>query len=110
MEFKKLSQRAVEIRNKYSELEEKKYGKVWSPEQIMEGLAGDVGDLMKIVMAKNGYRKMENVDEKLAHELSDCLWCVMVLSEKYGIDLEKAFLDTMDELEKRIAEDDSRED
>lgn len=103
MNFKELSQRAVEIRNKYSKLEHKKYGKEWTREQIAEGFVGDVGDLIKLVMAKSGVRKVENIDEKLAHELSDCLWCILVLANKYEIDLEKSFTDTMDELEKRIA-------
>ena len=103
MEFKQLSQKALEVRAKYSELEKKKYGKEWTREQIAEGLVGDIGDLIKLVMAKSGIRDKENVDEKLAHELSDCLWSILILADKYGIDLEKSFVDTMVGLEKRIA-------
>ncbi len=102
MNFQQLSKRAIEIRAKYSILEKKKYGKEWTREQIAEGFVGDVGDLIKLVMAKNGVRDIENIDEKLAHELSDCLWCILVLADKYNIDLEKKFIDTMNELEKRI--------
>ncbi len=102
MDFQKVIHRAVEIRGKYSEMELKKYGKEWNREQIMEGFVGDVGDLMKLVMGKSGIRKIEDVDKKLAHELSDCLWCVMVLAEKYGVNLEKTFMESMDELEKKI--------
>lgn len=102
MDFKQLTQKAIEIRAKYAELEKKKYGREWTREQIAEGLVGDVGDLMKLIMAKNGIRDTESVDEKLAHELSDCLWCVLVLANQYGIDLEKSFLDTMNHLEKQI--------
>lgn len=65
----------------------------------MEGFVGDIGDLMKIVMAKEDVREIENVDEKLAHGLADCLWCVLVLSEKYGVDSEKSFLKIMDALD-----------
>ena len=68
----------------------------------MEGFVGDVGDLMKLVMAKEGVREIPDVDQKLAHELSDCLWSVLVLANKYNVDLETSFLQTMDELEKRI--------
>lgn len=101
---KQLLKRAVEIRQKYSELEKRRTGKEWSTLNIMEGFVGDIGDLMKLVMAKEGVREIENVDEKLAHELADCLWCILILSEKYGIDIEQNFLKTMDELEKRITE------
>jgi NTP pyrophosphatase (non-canonical NTP hydrolase) len=102
MDFKQLSQKAIDIRAKYSELENIKFGKEWTREQIAEGFVGDVGDLMKLIMAKNGIRNVENVDEKLAHELSDCLWSILVLSHKYEIDLEKSFIDSMNDLEKRI--------
>lgn len=102
MDFKKITERAIEIRNKYSELERELYGKEWTKEQIAEGFVGDVGDLMKLVMAKSGVRNIENTDKKIAHELSDCLWSVLVLSNKYGIDLEASFLETMNELESKI--------
>jgi NTP pyrophosphatase (non-canonical NTP hydrolase) len=48
---------------------------------------------------------MDDIDTKLAHELSDCLWSVLVLASKYNIDLETEFLKTMDELDKRINTD-----
>ena len=102
MEIKQLAHRAMEIREKYGELEKKKCGKLWDRSQIAQGFAGDVGELMKIIMAKEGLRDMEDVDKKLAHELSDCLWSVLVLAEKYEINIEKAFFKTMDELEERI--------
>jgi len=53
-------------------------------------------------MAKAGLREMENVDEKLKHELADCLWSVLVLAEKHNINIEESFLKTMDDLERRI--------
>lgn len=102
MDFKQIIEKAVEVRNKYSELEKKKYGKEWTKEQIAQGFVGDVGCLMKLIMAKSGIRDIEDIDNKLAHELSDCLWCILVLANKYEVDLEKSFLNTMTELEKRI--------
>jgi NTP pyrophosphatase (non-canonical NTP hydrolase) len=102
MEFKEIVQRALEVRKKYSELELKKKGKSWTNSQIMEGFVVDVGELMEIIMAKEGARDLENADEKLAHELSDCLWSVIVLAEKYGVDLGGSFMKTMDGLDKRI--------
>lgn len=102
MDFKQLLHRATEIRKRYSDLEIKKYGKTWTNSQIMEGFVGDVGDLMKLVMAKEGVRNIDEVDDKLSHELSDCLWCILILSDKFGVDLEKSFLKTMNDLETRI--------
>ena len=102
MTFQELQGRALEIRKAYAGLEEKTYGKQWTSEQIAQGFVGDVGDLMKLVLAKSGVREIEQVDEKLAHELADCLWCVMVLAKEYHVDLETAFTETMNTLEKRI--------
>lgn len=48
---------------------------------------------------------MDDVDAKLAHELSDCLWSVLVLASKYNIDLSTEFMKTMDELDKKIDAD-----
>ncbi|MDD3486810.1 MAG: nucleotide pyrophosphohydrolase [Candidatus Moranbacteria bacterium] len=104
MELKQIIDRAAEIKEKYHELERKKYGKTWTNAQIMEGFVVDIGDLMKIIMAKDNLREMENIEEKLEHELADCLYSICVLSHKYNVDLEKAFLKTMDYQEKQIAD------
>lgn len=68
----------------------------------MQGFVVDVGDLMKLVMAKGGAREVPEVDAKLAHELADCLWSVLVLARAYDVDLERAFTRTMDELEAKL--------
>ena len=102
MEFSVAVQRAMKVRSLYAQLEKQRYCKTWSAEQLVQGFVGDVGDLAKIIMAKEGYRAAENVDAKLAHELADCLWSVIVLANAYDVDLESAFTSTMDELEKQI--------
>ena len=104
MELARLTERAREIRRRYAELETARRGRPWSNEELMQGFVGDVGDLMKLVMAKGGARNVDDVDQKLAHELADCLWSVLVLADTYGIDLEKEFLATMATLEKKLAQ------
>jgi NTP pyrophosphatase (non-canonical NTP hydrolase) len=103
MEFQGLIGRALEIRQQYGELERERYGRSWTREQIALGFVGDVGDLMKLVQAAGGMRNVPDAKQKLAHELADCLWSVMVLSDAYGIDLERVFVQTMDDLERQIA-------
>ena len=68
----------------------------------MAGFVGDVGDLSKIIMAKSGFRAMDDVDTKLAHELSDCLWSVLTIANYYNIDLKTEFMKSMNELEIRV--------
>ena len=57
----------------------------------------DVGDLALIAQAKEGIREAEQVEEALTHELADCLWSLISLADRYEIELESAFLRTMDD-------------
>lgn len=102
MQFEELAATAKNVRRAYEAFEEKKYGKAWSREQLAQGFVGDVGDLMKLVMAKEGIRDIADVEQKLKHELSDCLWSILILADKYEIDLEQSFIDTMHILQKKI--------
>ena len=104
MEFNELVKRAVAIRSLYADLEQKRFGAAWTNEELALGFVGDMGDLAKLVIAQNGRREIPNAQKKLAHELADCLWSVMVLANVHKIDLEQSFLKTMDELEEDIAE------
>ena len=63
----------------------------WTRDEVMSGFVGDVGDLMKLVMAKNGVRPIADIDRKLGHELADCLWSVLVLAKLHDVDLEREF-------------------
>jgi NTP pyrophosphatase (non-canonical NTP hydrolase) len=102
MDLKQISQRAIAIRAKYSQFEKKKWGKEWTREQIAQGFVVDAADLMRLIMAKEGIREIEDADEKLVGELADCLWSILVLADKYGVDLEKRFLGTMTKIEKDL--------
>lgn len=94
MEFQEIIKQAKEIRDNY-----RKSGKPWGEAEYLQGFMKDVGDLSKLIMARNGFREVEgNVDEKLAHELSDCLWSVIIIADELGIDLEKSFVETMEKI------------
>jgi NTP pyrophosphatase (non-canonical NTP hydrolase) len=105
MEFQQLVRRAMEIRKQYETKEKQLYGSAWTNEEIALGFVGDVGDLAKLVVAENGKRNIADSKKKLEHELADCLWSVIVLAEKHNINLEAAFLETMDKLEVLKAQD-----
>ena len=102
MNFDDLQKRALEVRGKYAQLNQTKGWAPWNEQQLMAGFVGDVGDLSKIIMAKHGLRAMDDVDAKLAHELSDCLWSILVIASKYNVNLADEFIKTMDELDKSI--------
>src|SRR6478736_725029 len=105
MDFEQMQARAREIRTRYAGVEASTYGRAWTPQEIMLGFVGDVGDLAKLVQGKAGVRPREDLDEALAHELADCLWSVLTLADAYDVDLAAAFMSTMDELDEVLAED-----
>ena len=104
MDFQNIIDRALTIRKLYEDKEKLLYGSSWTSEEIALGFVGDVGDLAKLVVAENGKRKIENSKEKLEHEISDCLWSLIVLAHLHQIDIEKSFLKTMDELKNHLLE------
>ncbi len=102
MEFNELVKRALDVRKMCREYEIEHYGTSWTGEELALGFVGDVGDLVKLVMAESGRRKIPDAHCKLAHELSDCLWSIIVLADLHGVDLERSFIKTMDELEQHL--------
>lgn len=85
----------MEIREKYGLLEIKQNGKEWSVKELAKGFLRDVNELINLI---------ENSGDRvvIAHEISDCLWSILVLAHKLNIDLEASFMDNMDKLSERI--------
>ena len=106
MQFNEIIKRARVIRKTYSQLNSREGNKVWGVSEYAQGLVGDVGDLMKLIMAKKGLRfsAEEDVNSALKRELADCLWSVLMIADELGVNLEKEFLATMNKLENKIAE------
>lgn len=102
MEFHELSARALAIHRQFAETARSNNQPEWSREQIVQGFVGDVGDLVKLSMAKAGVRQIDHTDSKFAHELSDCLWSVLVIAKLYEVDLEKEFSRTMNAIETKL--------
>jgi NTP pyrophosphatase (non-canonical NTP hydrolase) len=102
-DLKALLEQAEVIRKQYEETHAKHGEPAWGIRDYAMGFVGDVGDLQKLIMAKENLRTIDDVDAKLAHELADCLWSVLTIADYYGVDLEKAFVHTMSEIAERIS-------
>ena len=98
-----MTARALTVREGYEEYERRTYGRSWTLGELMLGFVGDIGDLAKLVQAREGVRAIENEQVKLEHELADALWSVIVISARCDVDLDGAFVETMDELDGRLA-------
>lgn len=89
--FSDLEEAALRLNDLYEELEVKRWGRVWTTQELALGFVGDVGDLAKLIQAHAGVRDIDDCTAKPGHELSDCLWSVLVLANKCGIDLQAEF-------------------
>jgi NTP pyrophosphatase (non-canonical NTP hydrolase) len=98
MKLGDLEASALRLNALYEQLEIKRYGRIWSTEELALGFMGDVGDLAKLIQADAGIRHIDDYRAKLGHELSDCLWSILVLANKCGIDLEAEFVRNTREL------------
>ena len=103
MKFSDLKKSALDLNQLYERVEIKRYGRVWSTGELALGFVGDVGDLAKLIQANAGMRHVDDHKAKLGHELSDCLWSIIVLADKCGIDLEAEFISNTDGLTKYLS-------
>ncbi|HWV24963.1 MAG TPA: hypothetical protein VNZ58_12300 [Thermomicrobiales bacterium] len=97
-----LVERADEIRRLYDEQNRRMGRHSWGAAEYAQGLVADVGDLVKLIMARNGFRDADDIDRRIEHELVDCLWSVLVLARELDVDLEAGFKRGMDDLAQRI--------
>ena len=98
MNFSDLEKSALQLNELYEQLEAKRYGRVWTLQELALGFVGDVGDLAKLIQAHAGVRTIDDCKAKLGHELSDCLWSILILANKCGIDLEAEFVRNTSEI------------
>lgn len=91
MTLAELTNQAVALRARFDTAADAAGKPRWSKADFMAGLVGDTGDLMKLVMARDGLREIPDVDRKLGHELADCLWSILILAQAYEVDLESEF-------------------
>lgn len=98
MDFGDLEKAALRLNGLYERLETQRWGRIWTTEELALGFVGDVGDLAKLIQAHAGVRDIDDCKAKLGHELSDCLWSILILANKCGIDLEAEFVRNTEEL------------
>ena len=105
MDLGTLQARAVAIKELYDRHNATVGRTAWTNGDLALGFVGDVGDLAKLVMAVDGRREIDNARTRLGHELADCLWSVLVLADRYGVDLGAEFTKMTGDLEAMLGED-----
>ena len=102
MDLGELQARALEIAALYDRHHVAAGREPWSTGDLTLGFVGDVGDLAKLVMAVDGRRVVPDAKAGLGHELADCLWSVLVLAGRYGVDLVAEFARMTDGIEQHL--------
>jgi len=74
-------------------------GKIWTPFVMVTDLLEEAGEVAAVVKGLEGFKSPEKPKTKnmLAAELSDMLYIIFVLAEHYGVELEEAFLQTVND-------------
>ena len=92
-------QEAIAVRREFAAFETRHYGREWTLSDLVAGLATDVGDLARLVAAKQGIRPQpDDLDASLAHEVADCLWALFVIADAVGVDVPTAYENGMGSL------------
>lgn len=103
MKYSDLVKTVMKTRKLLEKFEQKSTGKQWGNEELLIGLVTDVGDLARLVLAKEGYRSVgKNLDKALRHELADCFWAIIVLAEKYKVNLPEALQEMSSDLQEKL--------
>jgi hypothetical protein len=95
--------RALAVADAYDRLNLAQRGRAWTTEELTLGLVGDIGDLAKLVMADAGTRDIPSHREQLGHELADCLWAILVIAARSGVNLAAEFDACMEMLDDAIS-------
>ncbi len=107
MDLRLLIKRAEKVKEKYEELNRIKGKKPWTVSEYVQGLVGDVGDLVKLIMIKRNFldKNTKEINKKIRHELADCFWSLMIIAQELDIDLEEEFLINMEYIKQKLSEE-----
>lgn len=85
---------------------DQKRGQAWTPFTMVTDLLEEAGEVASVVKGLEGFKPPEKpkTKEMLATELSDLVYIIFVLAEHYGIELEEAFLQTVNDYVLRFIE------
>lgn len=78
---------------------DKQRGSGWTPFVMVTDLLEEAGEVASVIKGLEGFKPPEKpkTKEMLATELSDLLYIIFVVAEHYGINLEEAFMQTVND-------------
>lgn len=86
----KIIERAKEIRERYHQLEREHHGSEWTVEEDALAFLTDAGLVGRLTMSQQNRWPKSNTKEELEHKLGECIWWLIILSERMDIDIKEA--------------------
>jgi hypothetical protein len=103
MGLKTATDRAMHVRGLYHQLEERHEGSAWSPEDDMLGPGQRHRNRSRLEMAAGGRWVPDgDVSAHTADKLSESLWWILVIARRLDVDIDRAFVATMDRIEMHL--------
>lgn len=101
MNLSEIIERSKRIRNNYHELEKQYHGSKWSVEEDALAFLTDAAIVGRLAMAQQKRWPVSgNEVPQLEHKLSECIWWLIVLSDRMDINMTKALDDFLTDLER----------
>ncbi|USS41312.1 hypothetical protein NF865_03725 [Thermococcus aggregans] len=72
----------------------KSFGGYWEPFEMLAAVVEELGELSREMLKLEGIKEKGEKD-KVKEELGDVLFALLCIANYYGIDVEKALLDTI---------------
>lgn len=103
MLFSEAVSRSQKIREIFHRLELKHHGSEWTTEEDALAFLTDAGLVGRLTMAHQGRWPVEKEKaHDLEHKLGECIWWLIVLAERMGIDAESALESFLTETEQQL--------
>ncbi len=103
MNFNRIIERSIAIRESYHKLEEQYHDQKWSVEEDALAFLTDSGLVGRLTMSQQGrWPKGGDSEAELEHKLSECIWWLIVLAERMDIDIGEALDGFLTKLEHQL--------
>lgn len=103
MPFSDAVSRSLKIRAMYHNLELLHHGSKWTTEEDALAFLTDAGLVGRLTMVHQDRWPVENGEpQDLEHKLGECIWWLIVLAERMGIDAETALQSFLTKTEQQL--------
>jgi hypothetical protein len=91
MNLQEVKARSQKIRELYRELELTHHGTEWTIEEDALAFLTDAGLVGRLTMSQQGrWPKGGDTETEMSHKLGECIWWLIILADRMGIDINTA--------------------